>query len=408
MKRVLVSRFPVLRHREYSDLSRSEANTDLIVVGGGILGAAHAYHALQRGLRVILLERHGEPRGATVRNFGQVVPSGMAPRWQALGRQSLEIYKSIQAEFDISIRPNGTLYLASDEDELQLIEELCAINHENDYESELWTTQQCLKRLPPLKAEYCRGGLYFPEEVSVNPGVMIGRLLKYLDANPNFQCLFNCGVTGLDSGSGGVTATTASGKRYRAEKAILCNGSEFGLLYPELFRQSDLQAVKLQMMRLRPIPDVSIPGNVLTGLSIRRYESFAQCPSWEKIKSQEPTESFWKKWGVHILFKQEADGSIILGDSHEYATVGKMEQLNFEIRQDINDYFVAEGRKIFELPNWEIESAWIGTYCQTNDPSGVFTRTIDEQIHVVTGIGGKGMTSSAGFSREFLRQVYND
>ncbi|MGI9459159.1 MAG: FAD-dependent oxidoreductase, partial [Pirellulales bacterium] len=61
-------------------------NADLLVVGGGVLGAFHAYHAMQRGLTVILLEKDAAPVGATVRNFGQVVPSGLDQHWQQYGR----------------------------------------------------------------------------------------------------------------------------------------------------------------------------------------------------------------------------------------------------------------------------------------------------------------------------------
>jgi glycine/D-amino acid oxidase-like deaminating enzyme len=76
---------------------------DLIVVGSGILGTFHAYHALKKGLRVAIIEKDKMPQGATIQNFGQVVPSGMDTKWQAYGRESLTIYKEIQSQFDISI-----------------------------------------------------------------------------------------------------------------------------------------------------------------------------------------------------------------------------------------------------------------------------------------------------------------
>jgi len=386
----------------------SETTADLLVVGGGVLGAFHAHAALDRGLRVILLERSAAPRGASVRNFGQVVPSGMNQHWQQFGRESLRIYRLIQDQFDFSIRPFGSIYIASDDEELGLIEELHTINSNEDYPSELWTPTQCIEPYSQLRADYCRGGLFFPDEVSVNPRQMIHRLHEYLSRQVKYQSHFQTSVCELTSDPNGqVTAVTTSGNAFTAQKAVLCCGHEFQLLFPEVFQSSDLEAVKLQMLRLRP-QDVSIPGNVLTGLSIRRYESFSQCPSWETVKSRESSDSFARQWGVHILFKQEADGGIILGDSHEYAPADRVDDLNFDIRQEINDHFVSEGRKIFDLPSWDIESSWAGTYCQTSHPSGMFTKMIDSNIHIVTGIGGKGMTSSAGFAKHNIGQIYND
>ena len=127
--------------------------------------------------------------------------------------------------------------------------------------------------------------------------------------------------------------------------------------------------------------------------------------SWGDIKQREPEDSFWKQWGIHILLKQEQDGSIILGDSHEYAD-GK-DKLDFNLRQSVNDYLVCEGQRIFQLPSWNVESAWYGVYSQSKDASGIFNKTVDERIHIVTGIGGKGMTSSLGYAKQHLEEILN-
>ncbi|MFN9862007.1 MAG: FAD-dependent oxidoreductase, partial [Bacteroidota bacterium] len=97
---------------------------DLIVVGSGVLGTFHAYHAAKKGKLVLLLEKDNQPMQATVRNFGQIVPSGMGKEWFQFGVRGTEIYNTIQAEADISIRNNGSVYIASDADEQQLIHEL--------------------------------------------------------------------------------------------------------------------------------------------------------------------------------------------------------------------------------------------------------------------------------------------
>ena len=44
-----------------------KSHFDLIVVGGGIMGTFHAYHAAQRNKSVLLLEKDNFPVGATVR-----------------------------------------------------------------------------------------------------------------------------------------------------------------------------------------------------------------------------------------------------------------------------------------------------------------------------------------------------
>jgi glycine/D-amino acid oxidase-like deaminating enzyme len=142
----------------------------------------------------------------------------------------------------------------------------------------------------------------------------------------------------------------------------------------------------------------------LTGLSIRRYEAFAECPSYRAIKAREKQDSLVKKWGVHILFKQAADGSIILGDSHEYAVA--MDELGFDTDMNIDNFILQESEKIFDLPTYEIQNRWLGFYSQCKN-SDIFQHTVDRNIHIVTGIGGKGMTGSAGFAKANIDQIFN-
>ncbi|MHC5354755.1 TIGR03364 family FAD-dependent oxidoreductase [Myroides sp. LJL115] len=381
---------------------------DLIVIGAGVLGTFHAYHAAKKGLKVAILEKDQKPTSATVRNFGQVVPSGMDSKWQNYGRESLSIYKDIQSQFDISVRNNGSVYLASDEKEQQLIQELHNINKANDYESVLLSKQECLKRYPGLREDYVKSGLFFPQEVTVEPRQMIHKLHEYLTKEHLLDIFYNTQALICETISQGkVSVLTSSMQRIEAQKVIICCGSEFKTLYPEVFNQSDLEITKLQMLSTVAQPkEYQLKGSILTGLSIRRYEAFHECASFAEIKAQEDPNSFEKKWGVHILFKQATDGSIIIGDSHEYADAKNFDQLGFDIKAEINDFMIQEAKKIFDLPSYQIQQSWYGIYSQCKN-SDIFQHTIDDHIHIVTGIGGKGMTGSAGFAKQNINILFN-
>jgi len=383
----------------------ADIDYDLVVVGGGVLGTFHAYHAMKKGLKVALLEKDSMPKSATVRNFGQVVPSGMNTKWQEYGRKSLKIYKKIHAKFNITVRQEGSIYLASNEEEVQLIEELREINRINEYTSILFTKAECLSRYPGLNENYVKAGLFFPEEITVEPRTMIGRIHKYLQKK-GLSIFYQSKVIECYALGNEVTTQLANGRMLLSSKVIICNGSDFKTLYPQLFATSDLEISKLQMMQTKPQENYKIPGSVLTGLSIRRYEAFAECTSYLKIKSKELLESPEKKWGVHILFKQAMDGSVILGDSHEYADAENIDDLGFDLNMEIDNLMIKKAKEIFELPTYEINQRWFGMYSQCKN-SDIFERTIDRNIHIVTGIGGKGMTGSAGFAKHNINQIFN-
>ncbi|GAB3326857.1 TIGR03364 family FAD-dependent oxidoreductase [Larkinella ripae] len=373
------------------------ASFDFIIIGSGILGTFHALHAARAGKKVLLLEKDNRPVSATVRNFGQVVPSGLSGRWYQYGRRSLELYREIQQEYDITVRQNGSVYVASDADEWALANELFDQRRAEGYPCELWSKAQTLTRYPVFRTEYVQGALVFPDEVSVEPDQMIHRLIVYLTTKfPNVRYRNNAAVIGCESTAEGATVRLASGERFSARNVLICNGSEFRLLFPDLFAQSGLVVSKLQMMRTVPMPEIALPGNILTGLTIRRYESFVGCPSYAALQTPEHLAEL-KKWGIHVLFKQAPDGSVILGDSHEYAPATQTDELGFDTQDYINQLIIQEAQRIVTFPIDRIQRTWAGFYAQT--PDEIFEADQDN-IHIVTGIGGKGMTSSAGFSEE--------
>lgn len=371
----------------------------LIIVGAGNLGTFHAYHALQRGWKVLLLEKDAQPSEATVRNFGQVIPSGMAfDDWFRRGRESARLYRALQTKTDLSVRANGSYYLASDDDERVLLEELAVLLAERDYPAKLLTKAECLAKIPTLRPDYAVGGLWAQEDLSVEPRLLVHRVRDWLIRDLHLDYRPNTAVVGCEVRSGGVDVRTAAGETFRADRVAVCNGRDFALLFPQLFAESDLKVVKLNMMQTVPLPGVALPGNVLSGLSIRRYESFESCPSRHRIAPPD-----WQRpyldGGIHILFKQAPDGSVVLGDSHEYAPVRQAASLDFALRNDFNALILREAQRMMAFPTWDIQTYWAGYYSQTPD-GGAFTRTIDGRIHVATGIGGKGMTTAPAFARE--------
>jgi glycine/D-amino acid oxidase-like deaminating enzyme len=96
---------------------------DVVVVGGGIIGAACAAELAARGLSVTLLERHELAAGASGRNNGLWL-TPVDPELLPMARASLTRYLMLAAEspipFGLDAEPIGLLAVAIDEDELAL------------------------------------------------------------------------------------------------------------------------------------------------------------------------------------------------------------------------------------------------------------------------------------------------
>ena len=92
---------------------------DVVVVGGGVVGAACAYSLARRGAAVTLLERAALAAGASGRNHGLLVnPSD--PVLMPMARSSLDLYREVAARAPVPVNldpePIGFLVVAGDDE----------------------------------------------------------------------------------------------------------------------------------------------------------------------------------------------------------------------------------------------------------------------------------------------------
>jgi D-hydroxyproline dehydrogenase subunit beta len=377
---------------------------DLIIVGAGIMGSFHAFHAAKMGKKVLLLEKDNTPVGSTIQNFGQIVPSGLDPHWSKYGLKTLQVFNELQVFPAFTLVKNGSLYIASDSDEQTLINELEIAHASTNNPGELLSKNTTLNLYKDLKESYVKEALFYPNEFSVSSAAFLNTLISYSIEKLSITYKVGSAVVGIDEYSSCVKVETASGASFEGEKVIICNGYVFNLLYPEIFKESGIVVSKLQMLKTKPLSNIQLKANILTGLTIRRYESFENCPSFKNIKTPESLQELKNK-GIHILFKQMPDGSIIVGDSHEYAGTQEVEKLGLGTNEHINTLIKTEASKIIDILETDYAQAWAGYYAQHSD--GIFEFAVGSNIQIRTGIGGKGMTTSAGYAFEKINQLFN-
>lgn len=247
--------------------------------------------------------------------------------------------------------------------------------------------------------------MFYEQEISLEPRTAIGKILEFVIQDTGILFKNNTTVIRCERENGRIKVHTAQGDVFTAEQVIICSGREFKILFPQHFFESGLLLSKLQMMITDPMPEISLPGNILSGYSIRRYEAFHRLPSYKALCAEPKNEELEKKYGIHILFKQAVDGSHIIGDSHEYAPANQSETLDFGVSSYINTLMLDEAKRIMNLPHWNIQSVWNGYYA--THPDGIYDREVDTGIHIVTGIGGKGMSTGAGYAEEKIDQLFS-
>jgi glycine/D-amino acid oxidase-like deaminating enzyme len=98
-------------------MARGAPAPDVVVIGGGILGAATAAFLADAGLRVVLFERSTIAAGASGRNSG-IVQHPFDPVLADLYRRSLTEYRTLAdrsgSAFTFPVEPAGLLYVGHD------------------------------------------------------------------------------------------------------------------------------------------------------------------------------------------------------------------------------------------------------------------------------------------------------
>src|SRR4051812_27116208 len=101
----------------------SLGTADLVVVGAGIVGLAHAVDAAARGLSVAVVERDERATGASVRNFGHGCVTAQDGEALAYALAARELWLRLGREAGFWAEATGTLVVARAEDELTVLEE---------------------------------------------------------------------------------------------------------------------------------------------------------------------------------------------------------------------------------------------------------------------------------------------
>ncbi|HLW03393.1 MAG TPA: TIGR03364 family FAD-dependent oxidoreductase [Ktedonobacterales bacterium] len=381
--------------------STANRRADVIVIGAGVLGTFHAYFAAQKGYKTLLIERSPWPNDASTRNFGMVVQSIVETdsEWAGYARASREIYLALQQEHDLNVRRTGSLYLASTETERAVLAEF-AQAFAPTYHCSYLPADEARQRYRFIQPDYCTGALLFPDDLTLEPRRLLRLLIPHLVEQGLIDYLPQTTIVAVEPGEQGARATDARGNVFTADKIFVCSGADYRTLFPAFFQASGLKVCKLQMMQTVPQPPETLPHSILSGLSIQRYPAFKSAPSYALLAEQSVDQRL-RDYGVHLLFKQAIDGSIIIGDSHEYSSFDEATSSEERTNCLINEAVLEYGQRMITLPSWQIQNLWNGYYL-LHPERQVYTEAITDSIHIVTGIAGKGMSTGPGFSQQHI------
>ncbi len=376
--------------------------TDLHIVGGGILGLSAAIQAKQQGLSVKLFEKDPTPIGATRRNFG-ILGSATLSRpddcWNVYAKDSLEFYNSIQNQMDISCNKRTGLYLATNSLQAKVLQEFQQEAAQYNIHAKYLNRETLLERYSYLNADAALyGALTLEDEYSLEPDQAALRLTDYAK-QIGVEVYQSACVVKAYSDHGTTQIQLATGECFEAKKLLICHGATTEILYPKALQNLGVQRCHLNMAITEALP-YQLNASIYSGLSIARYPGFSICPSFQDLLA-EPQDEIVKRYGIHVLLKQNHLGQIIVGDSHEYTALD--EAALFEQQEQIYQFIqtYCANQLGFKLP--PLLKRWQGQYLSHPEQAACFLEA-ESNIYLANAIAGKGMTTGPGWIKHQLQQ----
>ncbi|WP_309111738.1 glycine oxidase ThiO [Saccharothrix sp.] len=208
------------------------------VVGGGVIGLSAAWFAARDGFDVTVVDR-ASPHGGSWVAGGMLAP--ITEAWPgdedvlALGVESLELWPGFAAALDVPLSPVGTLAVAVDAADSEVLDQLCAYLGRMGRKADRVTRRE-LRALEPGLGPSVRSGLSVPGDLSVDNRVLLDALRR--------ACAEN-----------GVRFTEQS--TVDTEVTVIAAGAWSRDLHPAL--KDVIRPVKGEILRLRTRPGALPP-----------------------------------------------------------------------------------------------------------------------------------------------------
>jgi glycine/D-amino acid oxidase-like deaminating enzyme len=275
---------------------------EVIVIGGGVIGASVAYHLSIKNLDVLLLEKSDFASGTSSACDGMIFLQSKKPGAHlALAVPSRKRFDSLPEEldFEIELRCNGGIMTIGNQRELQAVEDVVKRQRQADLDVSILDAHQA-RDLEPCLSRKILGATFCPQDAQVNPiflTLAFLRVAKRLGAR-----LFpRTPVTSIRLKKNGILAVnTPHGV---VESGTVVNAA--GVFAPEIAKMAGL-----------PVPITPRRGQILVTEAMPPILTRSLISATYVAAKYDPSIAGAGHMGISI--EQTGNGNFLLGSTREF------------------------------------------------------------------------------------------
>jgi FAD dependent oxidoreductase TIGR03364 len=361
--------------------------SDLVVVGAGIVGLAHAAEAVRRGLSVTVVERDERAVGASLRNFGHGCVTAQSGRALHLATVARQRWIELGTAAGFWVGETGAVVAARADDEMAVLAELADERGDDVRLLDAAGLRACV----PVGDGALLGGAQLGADIRVDPRQALPALAAWLAERRGARLLWSTALLGVEPGvvrtTRGVIETT---------DVVVCVGHDVDHLFPAVAAEAGLQRCALHMLQVTTPAGRQFSPAVLTGTSLLRYSAFAACPSAADVRRRLAHEApELLAADVNLMLTQRPDGDLTIGDTHHRAhSVDPFRD------ETLDELLLAETGRLLGVDRLAVRRRWQGVYASA--PGEFLVAAPLERTRVVSVTSGIGMTTAFGLAPEVL------
>jgi sarcosine oxidase subunit beta len=278
-------------------------SADVVVMGGGVIGASIAYHLARRGIKAVVLEKGDPVAGSSGACDGLVFMQSKKPGIHLkLALESRKRFETLAHELDYPIEfetPGGMVVIDTD-DEMAAMEKFVYEQKAVGLAVDLLDGKEARKLEPALSA-HIAGATFSCLDAQVNP---IALTVGFLKAAQRLGSVYiaRCGAEGIEVSQGRVTGVrTARGTIHAPIAVCAC-----GVGSPEIGETMGL-AIPIKPRRGQLLVTERMPRLIGHCMISARYIAAKFDPELARLG------------GEGLSLEQTQSGNILIGSTREFA-----------------------------------------------------------------------------------------